>query len=85
MKPSQKTCLWKERIIFFGLKKDMSQSDETAAGTRLFRLIALYAAAGQTDSRNRSAGLAVGNDLAPTIRYMISSPKISRQSFTQDM
>ena len=50
MKLSQKTCLWKERIIFFGLKKDMSQSDETAAGTRLFRLIALYAAAGQTDA-----------------------------------
>ena len=24
MKLSQKTCLWKERIDFFGLKKDMS-------------------------------------------------------------
>ena len=24
MKLSQKTCLWKERIDFFGLRKDMS-------------------------------------------------------------
>ena len=27
MKPSQKTCRWKERISFFGLKKDMSLGD----------------------------------------------------------
>ena len=26
MKLSQKTCLWKERIDFFGLRKDMSQA-----------------------------------------------------------
>ena len=26
MKLSQKTCLWKERIDFFGLRKDMSHA-----------------------------------------------------------
>ena len=57
MKLSQKTCLWKERIDFFGLRKDMSHA-QRGGSWYLYGLMRMIV--------RRS----VGNDLAPAVQLI---------------